>query len=64
MGNFIVRFGSNVDVQNMKALLTGLEFDVLIEKNLHLSQFFEVITEFCSNKRHKEADMTVVVILR
>jgi len=57
------RFGSNVDVQNMKALLTGLEFDVLIEKNLHLSQFFEVITEFCSDKRHKEADMTVVVIL-
>ena len=48
----------------MKALLTGLEFDVLIEKNLHLSQFFEVITEFCSDKRHKEADMTVVVILR
>ena len=48
----------------MKALLTGLEFDVLIEKNLHLSQFFEVITEFCNNKRHQEADMTVVVILR
>ena len=48
----------------MNALLTGLDFDVLIEKNLHLSQFFEVITEFCSDERHKEADMTVVVILR
>ena len=64
MGHLVVRFGSNVDVQNMNALLTGLDFDVLIEKNLHLSQFFEVITEFCSDERHKAADMTVVIIPR
>jgi hypothetical protein len=58
------RFGSNVDVENMKALLCGLDFDVTVHKNLHLAQFFKQITEFCSNKMHKEADMAVVVILR
>merc|ERR1719234_1280585 len=40
-----------------------LEFDVAIHRNLHLAAFFKVITEFCCNKMHKEADMTVVVIL-
>ena len=58
------RLGSHVDVENMKALLKGLEFDVSVHKNLHLGQFFKVITEFCSNKMHQEADMAVVVILR
>ena len=48
----------------MKALLKGLEFDVTVHKNLHLGQFLKVITEFCSNKMHQEADMAVVVILR
>ena len=31
----VLRFGSNVDVENMKALLVGLEFDATVEKNLH-----------------------------
>jgi len=44
-------------------LLKGLEFDVAVHRNLHLAAFFKVITEFCCNKMHKEADMTVVVIL-
>eukprot|EP00090_Calanus_glacialis_P014030 TRINITY_DN22662_c0_g1_i2.p1 TRINITY_DN22662_c0_g1~~TRINITY_DN22662_c0_g1_i2.p1 ORF type:complete len:378 (-),score=117.05 TRINITY_DN22662_c0_g1_i2:158-1291(-) len=57
------RFGSHVDVENMKALLQGLEFDVTVHKNLQLGQFFKQVTEFCSNKMHEEADMTVVVIL-
>ena len=48
----------------MKALLQGLEFDVTVHKNLQLGQFFKQVTEFCSNKMHDEADMTVVVILR
>ena len=58
------RIGSNVDVENMKALLFGLEFDVTVEKNLHSANFFEVITKFCTDERHQEADMAVVVILR
>ena len=62
--NIIHRFGSQVDVENMKALLQGLEFDVTVHKNLELAQFFKEITEFCCNKMHQEADMTVVVILR
>lgn len=60
-------------------MLKGLEFDVAVHRNLHLAAFFkvgyialssfkfssgQVITEFCCNKMHKEADMTVVVILR
>jgi len=57
------RFGSHVDVDNMRALLKGLEFDVTVHKNLQLAQFFKVITEFCCNKMHEEADMAVVVIL-
>jgi len=57
-----VRTGSNVDVENLWSLLKGLDFDVTIHKNLHLAAFFKVITEFCCNKLHKEADMTVVVI--
>ena len=57
-----VRTGSNVDVENLWSLLKGLDFDVTVHKNLHLAAFFKVITEFCCNKLHKEADMTVVVI--
>eukprot|EP00092_Neocalanus_flemingeri_P020369 GFUD01022067.1.p1 GENE.GFUD01022067.1~~GFUD01022067.1.p1 ORF type:complete len:449 (-),score=114.34 GFUD01022067.1:342-1688(-) len=57
------RFGSNVDVENIKALLCGLEFDVSVHTNLPLAQFVKEITEFCSNKKHLEADMSVVVIL-
>jgi len=57
------RFGSDVDVENMKALLRGLEFDVTVHKNLQLAQFFKKITEFCCNKMHQEGDMAVVVIL-
>jgi len=57
------RTGSNVDVENLSSLLKGLEFDVTVHKNLHLAAFFKVITEFCCNKMHTEADMTVVVIL-
>merc|ERR1719422_945208 len=57
------RYGSHVDVENMKSLLQGLEFDVTVHKNLQLGPFFKVITEFCCNKMHQEADMTVVVIL-
>jgi len=57
------RFGSHVDVDNMRALLQGLEFDVTVHKNLQLTQFFKVITEFSSNKMHQDADMAVVVIL-
>ena len=59
-------------------MLKGLEFDVAIHRNLHLAAFFkvgfyeridlssdhQVITEFCCNKMHKEADMAIVVILR
>ena len=30
----------------------------------HLMMFVQVITEFCCNKMHKEADMAIVVILR
>merc|ERR1712222_91583 len=65
------RIGSDVDVENLSQLLKGLEFDVAIHRNLHLAAFFkvgfyeridlssdhEVITEFCCNKMHKEADM-------
>merc|ERR1719422_1431901 len=57
------RYGSHVDVENMKSLLQGLEFDVTVHKNLQLGSFFKEITEFCCNKMHQEADMTVVVIL-
>jgi len=57
------RFGSDVDVENMKALLKGLEFDVTVHKNLQLAQFFKKITEFCCNKMHQEGDMAVLVIL-
>jgi len=57
------RHGSNVDVENLEALLKGLDFDVTVHKNLHLAAFFKVITEFCCNKMHEEADMTIVVIL-
>jgi len=57
------RIGSDVDVENLSQLLKGLEFDVAVHRNLHLAAFFKVITEFCCNKMHKEADMTVVVIL-
>jgi len=58
------RIGSDVDVENLSQLLKGLEFDVAIHRNLHLAAFFKVITEFCCNKMHKEADMAIVVILR
>jgi hypothetical protein len=57
------RLGSNVDVENLGNLLKGLEFDVTVHKNLTLAGFFKVVTEFCCNKLHTEADMTVVVIL-
>jgi len=57
------RFGSDVDVVNMKSLLEGLDFNVSVFKNLRLGPFFKVITEFCSNKMHQEADMAVLVIL-
>lgn len=57
------RLGSNVDLENLRSLLKGLDFDVTVHKNLHLAAFFKVITEFCCNKLHKEADMTVVAIL-
>jgi len=57
------RIGSDVDVENLSQLLKGLDFDVAIHRNLHLAAFFKVITEFCCNKMHKEADMAVVVIL-
>jgi len=57
------RIGSDVDVENLSQLLKGLEFDVAIHRNLHLAAFFKVITEFCCNKMHKEADMAIVVIL-
>ena len=36
---------------------------VKIQTN-HLMMFVQVITEFCCNKMHKEADMAIVVILR
>ena len=58
------RYGSHVDVENIKSLLQGLEFDVTVHKNLQLGAFFKEITEFCCNKMHQEADMAVVVILR
>jgi len=57
------RTGSNVDLENLRSLLKGLEFDVTVHKNLHLAAFFKVITEFCCNKSHKEGDMTIVAIL-
>ena len=59
-----VRLGSDVDVENMKALLLGLQFDVTIHKNLQLAQLLTVVTQFSSNYQHQEADMAVVVILR
>ena len=58
------RLGTDVDVDNLTALLKGLEFDVTVRKNLGLRQFYREITEFCCNKMHAEADMTIVVILR
>lgn len=57
------RLGSAVDVENMKALLQGLGFDVTVHKNLELGQFYKEITEFCCSKLHQEADMAVIVIL-
>jgi len=57
------RVGSDIDVENLSELLKGLEFDVAVHRNLHLAAFFKVITEFCCNKMHKEADMAIVVIL-
>jgi len=61
--NLTPRYGSHVDVENIKSLLQGLEFDVTVHKNLQLGAFFKEITEFCCNKMHQEADMAVVVIL-
>ena len=57
------RFGSDVDVENLRALLKGLEFDVTVHKNLALGPFYREITEFCCNKMNAEADMAIVVIL-
>jgi len=57
------RLGTDVDVENLKSLLKGLEFDVTVHRNLALQAFYREITEFCSNKLHAEADMTIVVIL-
>jgi len=57
------RLGSDVDVENLRALLRGLEFDVTVHKNLALGPFYREITEFCCNKMHAEADMAIVVIL-
>ena len=57
------RLGSDVDVDNLRALLAGLQFDVAVHRNLGLGQFYKEVTEFCCNKMHAEADMAVVVIL-
>ena len=57
------RLGSDVDVENLRALLQGLEFDVTVHKNLALGPFYREITEFCCNKMNAEADMAIVVIL-
>jgi len=57
------RLGSDVDVENLTALLRGLEFDVTVRKNLALGPFYREITEFCCNKMNAEADMAIVVIL-
>ena len=57
------RLGTDVDVENLVQLLKGLEFDVTLKRNLALTPFFREITEFCCNKLHAEADMTIVVIL-
>jgi len=57
------RFGSHVDVQNLTQLLKGLSFDVTVHKNLPQATFYKVITEFCKNKMHYEANMAIVAIL-
>ena len=57
------RLGSDVDAENLRALLRGLEFDVTVHKNLALGPFYREITDFCCNKMNAEADMAIVVIL-
>jgi hypothetical protein len=57
------RLGSHVDVENLTQLLTGLSFEVSVHKNLQLSQFHQVITEYRSHPHHSQSDMTIVVIL-
>ena len=57
------RLGTDVDRDNLVALLKGLEFDVTVHRNLGLGPFYREITEFCCNKLHAEADMAIVVIL-
>ena len=42
-----------------------VSFIVVKIQTIHLMMFvLQVITEFCCNKMHKEADMAIVVILR
>jgi len=57
------RLGTDVDRDNLVALLKGLEFEVSVHRNLGLGPFYREITEFCCNKLHAEADMAIVVIL-
>jgi len=57
------RYGSDVDVDNLKSLLKQLGFTVRVKKDLHMGSFYKELAEFANDKQHAQANMAVVAIL-
>jgi len=57
------RYGSDVDVDNLKSLLQQLGFTVRVKKDLQMGAFYKELAEFANDKQHSQANMAVVAIL-
>lgn len=57
------RNGAEKDQENMEKLLRGLDYELVIHKNLSGDEMDEAVRTFAERKEHEESDSTFVVIM-